>query len=166
MLRLTLLLLALVWAGCLLPGATDIYGAADDDDSAVAGDDDDATGDDDDSVSGDVYFGDVYGGLKGGDSGGECNGVAELRIDDDGMVLDGRLTCGADCTITFSGPYAFSEEQFVPSFDCRVNGYTPSLNEIDAWIWGSEGEYAEGNISAYGALDYFYVSFNAYFGAR
>ncbi len=52
MLRLTLLLLALLFAGCVLPGASDIYGEGDDDDSAVA-DDDDATGDDDDSAGDD-----------------------------------------------------------------------------------------------------------------
>lgn len=48
------LLLVLLFAlgGCVLPGATDIYG--DDDDSAAVGDDDDtAGGDDDDSASGD-----------------------------------------------------------------------------------------------------------------
>ncbi len=109
-----------------------------------------------------LYFGDVSGGLKGGDGGGECSGTAEIYIDDEGVVTQGLLTCGDSCTIQFSGPYAFSEEQFSPSFDCSVNGYTPNVSEFDAWIWGSEGEYAQGNVSAYGSADYFYVSFNAY----
>ena len=166
-----LLLLVLLAAACTPRGRGGNGGGGDDDDAVgddddAVGDDDDAAGDDDDSVAdGTLYFGDVSGGLKGGDGGGECNGTAEIRIDDDGVVVDGRLTCGSTCTIQFSGPYAFSEEQFVPSFDCTVNGYTPDLNEFDAWIWGSEGEYAQGNISGYGDMDYFYVSFNAYLEA-
>jgi len=168
-----LLLLTLVAAGCMPSrgrgnnngggnNSGDDDDAAGDDDDA-AGDDDDAAGDDDDAAGGALYYGDVYGGLKA-EGGGDCYGNAEIRIDDDGMVVDGRLTCGEDCVISFSGPYAFSEEPFVPSFDCSVNGISVNASEFDAWIWGSEGQSTEGNVTAYGDA-YFYVSFNAYLDA-
>ena len=164
-----LLLLALLVVGCMPSrgrgnnngggGNNDDVSEGDDDDAA--GDDDDAAGDDDDA-QGVLYFGDVNGGLKAADGGGECSGNAELRVDEDGVVIDGRLTCGEDCVISFSGPYAFSEEPFTPSLDCSVGGVSVDASEVEAWIWGTEGEYAQGNVSAYGSTDYFYVSFDAY----
>ncbi len=141
-------------------------GSSDDDDSA-ADDDDDSVGDDDDATdppTGDLYTGDASGYLKSLDGGGQCSGTVSITVNDGGYVTDGVINCGNDCAIYFSGPYAWSEESFVPSFSCAIAGVTPDLYEIEAWIWGSENDYASGSITGYGETDYFYVSFDAYFG--
>ncbi|MCO4772355.1 MAG: hypothetical protein KDA24_20145, partial [Deltaproteobacteria bacterium] len=125
---------------------------------------DDDAADDDDAAGGTSYFGSASGYLKAMDGGGECDGDVLIVIDDAGMVVDGEIDCGGSCTITFDGPYAFSEDSFIPDFDCSIGGVTPTFYEFDAWIWGEEGSYAEGSIGAYGETDYFSLSFSAYFG--
>ncbi len=162
-----LLLLALLLAACPPSrgrgsngrgGGNNDDDAADDDDQA----DDDDTGDDDDSQGSTTYTGEAYGEIEALDTTQECAGMAEITVDGSGDVTSGRVTCAETCVFQFSGPYAFSEESFVPTADCEFGAIPFDFSELSGWIWGSEDSYISGSIEAYASIGSMSLSFDTY----
>jgi hypothetical protein len=157
-----LLLLALLLAACPPSrgrGSNGTGGGNNDDDDAA---DDDDTGDDDDSQGSTTYTGSASGEIEALDTTQECVGLAEVTVNTSGDVTSGRVNCGETCVFQFSGPYAFSEDSFVPTADCEFGMIPFDFGEMSGWIWGEEDSYISGSIEAYAEIGAMYLNFDAY----